>query len=1361
MVSDSHGSVGDTGSVVPTRSRSWLSNVLARTVSVVLLATALPVVSLIWASGVAGAQVKERALDGLAATAKATVLQEQQAWDDAIRVIESAAARPVPLSALQSRDATLAAQGIQNVLATGPFASVRIYDATGALVATATLPDTVPTPYAGIDGPGLTIGDPVTTGLRTARQVVVPVGPTLVGRLVVDVDLTQLLGKSSDLGFGQTGVKFLVTSSGLVVAGSAGVGTPLRSELNRSIAAAGKATTTVTHSPFYGRLTVEAYEPVPGQSMGILTQQAWSEVMGGADALAALLRGTAVVVAVLGTILSFSLGVLLSRRSRRLVATERRLVDSEAESRRRLEQFLDAIPIGILVAAPDGRSQYANSEAERLLGPGIVPGTSADALTGVYGAFVAGTSEPYPTARTPLVRAFSGETTHVDDMEIRRQDVSVPVEVWGTPVLAADSSVEFGITAFTDVSERRRAAEEVLFLSTITANMSEGVVLVRAEDSTIAYANGSFHAMFGYESGELVGRSFRDLTAPDFANSGAVSGIQQALQTNGTWRGDIHGLRKDGRSRWCAVNVTALDHPTRGPSWIAVTTDITDRRHAQEGQARLASIVQASREAILGKTLDGIVTSWNPGAEALFGYTAAEMIGGPIEVLVPPEGREAEAHVRARVARGLGVEHYETARVRKDGTAVAVSATLSPIEDADGTIVGIATICRDVTDRDRAERKFQGLLESAPDAMVVVGADGLIRLVNRQTELLFGWSRSELVGHPVERLMPTRFATHHPVQRTAFFDDPSVRAMGATLELAARRKDGSEFPVDISLSPLDTEEGVVVSASIRDVTERKRFEAALLEREEQLAAARDQALEASRLKSQFLANMSHEIRTPMNGVLGMAQLLLTGNLEPEQRRRVEHLHESGQSLLTIINDILDVSKMEAGRLELEVANFDLAAAVESVVDLCASPASAKGLALALHVAPDTPKWVRGDSLRLRQLLVNIVGNAVKFTEQGTVDLSLTVAGPGRLRFSVRDTGIGIDPSATAHLLEPFSQADASTTRRFGGTGLGLAICRQLVELMGGSLDFTSEPGVGSTFWFELELPAAEPAYAASPSRATGTTPAAAPVVGPSPVDGTWILLADDAEINREVGKGLLECLGYLVVCVSSGAEAVAAVQRAEYAAVLMDCLMPVMDGYEATRHIRALDGPARHVPIIALTAAAMSDDRDRCLAAGMDDYVSKPLDLALLRAALARHLPERAPRAPRAQPTEEGAGPAVGPPGGEEVREATLLDRLELIRNKLSAEAFGRVCNQFLSATPDLIARLGVAVRTGDTTTASSLAHSLKGTMATLGAVRLSDLARRVEQGEAGDDALVLLMDDEYERARAVVVSLMVLYSGV
>jgi PAS domain S-box-containing protein len=519
---------------------------------------------------------------------------------------------------------------------------------------------------------------------------------------VVDVDLTQLLGKPSDLAFGRTGVKFLVTRAGMLVAGSGFVGARLRSPGNLEIAAAGKPATKIIFSHLYWRLTVESYEPISGQNMGILVQQARSEVMGGADHLAALLRWAALGVGLLGAAFAGSLGVFLNRRSRRLALSEQQLADSQSEGRRRLEQFLDAMPIGVFVANSDGHPHYANREAERLLGRGIVPGAAPQELAEVYRAYVAGTEEFYPSGDMPLVRALSGETSHADDMEIRRVDGTVPVEVWGTPILAADSSVEFAITAFADVSERRRAAEEVQFLSTITASMSEGVALVRSQDGRIVYANNSFETMFGHGPGELVGCSAEDLTLPGVAPEEDSSGLE-ALRTQGAWHGEVENIRKDGTRFWCAVAVTPLDHSKFGPVWIAVNTDITARKHSQDAQARLASIVQASSEAILGETLDGVVTSWNRGAETLFGYAAAEMIGSAIEVLVTPEGGDEEASLRGRVARGLRVEPYETVRIRRDGRPVHVSATMSPIEDAAGGIVGIATICRDITERKRVE----------------------------------------------------------------------------------------------------------------------------------------------------------------------------------------------------------------------------------------------------------------------------------------------------------------------------------------------------------------------------------------------------------------------------------------------------------------------------------------------------------------------------------------------------------------------------------------------------------------------------------------------------------------------------------
>ncbi len=492
------------------------------------------------------------------------------------------------------------------------------------------------------------------------------------------------------------------------------------------------------------------------------------------------------------------------------------------------------------------------------------------------------------------------------------------------------------------------------------------------------------------------------------------------------------------------------------------------------------------------------------------------------------------------------------------------------------------------------------------------------------------------------------------------------------------RSDGSSVPVAITASAiLDDDEVAGAVIVFRDISERREVEKAI-------RVARDQAIEASRLKSQFLANMSHEIRTPMNGVLGMSSLLLDTEVDETQRRYLLAIRESGDNLMVIINDILDFSKIEAGKLELEEVDFDLGASLASVANAMTVAAHDRGLVLRLRVDPGMRRWVRGDPVRLRQVMTNLVSNAIKFTHMGTVTLTAASMGGGnRVRISVTDTGIGIDPSARDRVLGAFGQADSSTTRRYGGTGLGLAICNQLVGMMGGVLDFSSQAGVGSTFWFEVPLAealstravetlvmggaagdlatAAGPTATASGAAADAGTAAAGDKVaadspsaagagivrpahgtaptavqrleaGPDPVptppvvagdadgsvDQLRVLVADDAPVNQLVASLQLKKLGYRVDVVTTGEEAVTAMQQAHYDAVLMDCRMPIMDGYEATRRIRRLDGPERATPIIAMTASAMVGDREECLLAGMDDYLSKPLDRNLLAAALAR-----------------------------------------------------------------------------------------------------------------------------------------------
>jgi PAS domain S-box-containing protein len=598
-----------------------------------------------------------------------------------------------------------------------------------------------------------------------------------------------------------------------------------------------------------------------------------------------------------------------------------------------------------------------------------------------------------------------------------------------------------------------------------------------------------------------------------------------------------------------------------------------------------------------------------------------------VEVFGEEHGSEARAEELRVLETGepmLAKLEHETF---DDGPDTWTQTTKLALRDNDGNIVGTWGVGRDVTssveaaqalgasqESLRASEELRSVLfEHNPQPMWIRDQGTLrVRAVNMAALAMYGYTREEFLELTVTDLVPAADAEAF-LRSLEQLEGESRTGLPVVVPRRHRCKDGGVIEVELTSTDVSLAGRPCRIASSKDVTARNRAAA-------ELAAARDEAVEASNMKSAFLATISHELRTPMNGVLGMTELLLDSELNDDQRALAKQVSRSGELMVELIDDILDISKIETGRLELAIADFPLRETIEQSCAPVRLQADAKGVALEIQIADDVPEQARGDGRRLRQALLNLVANAVKFTAAGSVVVRVSLLpqakGDRQIRVEVADTGIGIERSILDEVFEPFTQADASTTRIYGGTGLGLTIARELVTLMSGTIGAESEPGVGSTFWIEIPLALAR-SNEGRPSGSSATRVAIRPLWDTPPS----VLVAEDSPVNQIVTVRTLERCGCHVDVVSDGRQALDALAKQRYDAVLMDCEMLEMDGYNATAELRLREYGTRHTPVIAMTAHALPDDRARCLAAGMDDYVSKPIRREQLIDTLRRWIP--------------------------------------------------------------------------------------------------------------------------------------------
>ena len=671
---------------------------------------------------------------------------------------------------------------------------------------------------------------------------------------------------------------------------------------------------------------------------------------------------------------------------------------------------------------------------------------------------------------------------------VSRDGREIPIDDSAAPIRTADGELTGVVMVFRDITGRRQSERErgALLQSTqmarAEAEHASGQLRIALESGrmgtwqytmrtgAVTWSPG-LEAIHGLPPGGFPGtfEAFRNEIHPDDRDR-VLEAITEAVNRRREHHIEYRIIRGDGAVRWVEERGQLLvDDQGQPDRMLGVCSDITERKQTEERLSEQAALLETINDAIYETDSNLVITGWNSAAEQMFGYTAAEAIGRRsfelLQSTVGPEQREA--FVR-RIEAGEIVRTEAELRT-KNGSAVWSDITAIAKRRADGTLAGFIAVNRDITARKRADERFRLAVDAAPAAVIMIAPNGTIALVNTLAETLFGYARDELLGQPMDRLVPLRFRDRHPEYRRTFFESPTQRPMGVGRDLRALRKDGSEVPVEIGLSPIETADGRFVLAAITDITERQRTATALEEAVRALEERTAEAEQANRVKAQFLANMSHDLRTPLNAIMGYVDLLdagVRGPILPEQLRDLQRIKRSGSHLLALINEVLDFAKVEAGHLQLRIDDIPVESVLAELQPLVEPQVRAKGLEFKMECDPNLT--VRADREKLDQILVNLVGNAIKFTDgQGRIDVVGRAEGTWA-RMEVRDTGEGIAVDQLDAVFAPFVSVERRRRpREPQGIGLGLSISRELARAMSGELTVTSVLGEGSIFTLRL------------------------------------------------------------------------------------------------------------------------------------------------------------------------------------------------------------------------------------------------------------------------------------------------------